>query len=147
MNDGWYWLLGSGAFMPHGHCYLWEPLTLWLNVRSDALIAGAIKLLTGIVSFATLLGLIWITPRALSLRSPLQLQAEVSARTAEIEAVNARLTAEIAARDTAERQLSEADQRKDEFLATLAQELRNPLGPARPSGDRPSGVAQGLVAG
>ena len=189
ISEGWHWLRGSDAFMPHGHCYLWEPLTLWLNVGSDALIAacyfaipgvlyyfvrqrrtvisyawiplmfaafillcgtthimeiwtvwnpdyraaGLIKLLTGIISFATLLGLIWITPRALQLRTPLQLQAEVTARTTEIEAVNSRLTAEIAARDAAERQLREADQRKDEFLATLAHELRNPLAPIRNS--------------
>ena len=24
--------------MPHGYCYLWNPLVLWLNVISDALI-------------------------------------------------------------------------------------------------------------
>ena len=28
-------------FMPHGHCYLWEPALLWLHVVSDALIAAA----------------------------------------------------------------------------------------------------------
>ncbi len=27
--------------MPHGHCFLWQPATLWLNVASDALIAGS----------------------------------------------------------------------------------------------------------
>lgn len=27
--------------MPHGHCYLWQPGTLWLNVVSDGLIAAA----------------------------------------------------------------------------------------------------------
>ena len=27
--------------MPHGHCYLWQPATLWLNVGSDGLIAAA----------------------------------------------------------------------------------------------------------
>ena len=26
-------------FMPHGFCYLWDPLVLWLNVISDGLIA------------------------------------------------------------------------------------------------------------
>jgi len=29
----------SKNFMPHGHCYLWRPDILWLNVGSDALIA------------------------------------------------------------------------------------------------------------
>jgi PAS domain S-box-containing protein len=30
----------SSDFMPHGACYLWNPVVLWLNVVSDALIAG-----------------------------------------------------------------------------------------------------------
>ncbi|MBT1065694.1 PAS domain S-box protein [Bowmanella sp. Y26] len=28
-------------YMPHGHCYLWKPDILWLNVISDAAIAAA----------------------------------------------------------------------------------------------------------
>jgi signal transduction histidine kinase len=31
----------SSQFMPHGHCYLWRPDILWLNVGSDAAIALA----------------------------------------------------------------------------------------------------------
>ena len=31
-------LFSSGAFMPHGYCYLWDPRILWLHVVSDALI-------------------------------------------------------------------------------------------------------------
>ena len=38
---------------------------------------------------------------------------------------------DISAQKLAERSLREADQRKDEFLATLAHELRNPLAPIR----------------
>jgi PAS domain S-box-containing protein len=38
---------------------------------------------------------------------------------------------EIASRERAEAKLRETDQRKDEFLATLAHELRNPLAPIR----------------
>jgi signal transduction histidine kinase/ActR/RegA family two-component response regulator len=38
---------------------------------------------------------------------------------------------DITARKNDERQLQEADRRKDEFLATLAHELRNPLAPIR----------------
>jgi signal transduction histidine kinase len=38
---------------------------------------------------------------------------------------------EIASREVAEAALRETDQRKDEFLATLAHELRNPLAPIR----------------
>lgn len=42
---------------------------------------------------------------------------------------NDELQKEVAERVNAERQLREADHRKDEFLATLAHELRNPLAP------------------
>ncbi len=31
----------SDEFMPHGHCFLWEPQILWLHVISDADIAAA----------------------------------------------------------------------------------------------------------
>jgi hypothetical protein len=33
--------LFASDFLPHGHCYRWEPAVLWLNVGSDALIALA----------------------------------------------------------------------------------------------------------
>jgi len=41
MSDLASWLLSSQGYMPHGHCYLWQPGTLWLNAGSDALIAAA----------------------------------------------------------------------------------------------------------
>jgi signal transduction histidine kinase/ActR/RegA family two-component response regulator len=44
---------------------------------------------------------------------------------------NASLQAEVSERQRAEHRLREADRRKDEFLATLAHELRNPLAPIR----------------
>lgn len=183
------WLFSTENFMPHGHCYLWQPGTLWLNVGSDALIAGsyfaipaaiyyfvrrrktelaylwvllmfaafillcgathvmeivtvwdpqyraqgALKLLTGLVSFATVVTLVWVMPRAMLLKTPLQLQAEVEARTAELAKVNSQLQAEVEVRSAVQDELRLADQRKDEFLATLAHELRNPLAPIRHS--------------
>src|SRR6266481_74331 len=33
--------LFSSSFMPHGHCYLWNPNLIWLHVVSDSLIALA----------------------------------------------------------------------------------------------------------
>ncbi len=33
--------LSEGSFMPHGHCYLWQPGLLWLHILSDSLIATA----------------------------------------------------------------------------------------------------------
>jgi signal transduction histidine kinase len=50
---------------------------------------------------------------------------------AELEQANSALQAEIAVRTRAEVALKEADRRKDEFLAILAHELRNPLAPIR----------------
>lgn len=32
-------LFSSDEFMPHGHCYLWQPGIVWLHVLSDAAIA------------------------------------------------------------------------------------------------------------
>lgn len=31
----------NGSFIPHGHCYLWQPGLVWLHVTADALIALA----------------------------------------------------------------------------------------------------------
>ncbi|MEP0870782.1 ATP-binding protein [Trichocoleus desertorum AS-A10] len=34
-------LFSSGPFIPHGHCYLWQPGLVWLHLLADALIALA----------------------------------------------------------------------------------------------------------
>ncbi len=41
MQVVWDSLLTSRSFIPHGHCYLWQPELVWLNVASDAAIALA----------------------------------------------------------------------------------------------------------
>jgi len=56
---------------------------------------------------------------------------QVGQRTEDLERANRRLEQEVAVRQSAEHALIEADRRKDEFLATLAHELRNPLAPLR----------------
>jgi two-component system, sensor histidine kinase len=56
---------------------------------------------------------------------------EVESREKALQSTNAALSAEIKVRQAAEAALREADRRKDEFLATLAHELRNPLAPIR----------------
>ena len=56
---------------------------------------------------------------------------EVGNRAQALETTNRSLEHEMAIRQDAERALLIADQRKDEFLATLAHELRNPLAPLR----------------
>lgn len=60
-----------------------------------------------------------------------ELEKRVAERTAELAEANAALQREISERKRAEEALRDVDRRKDEFLATLAHELRNPLAPIR----------------
>ena len=38
LDTSWF---SSGQFLPHGHCYMWSPGVLWMNVIADILIAMA----------------------------------------------------------------------------------------------------------
>jgi signal transduction histidine kinase len=57
------------------------------------------------------------------------LERRVQERTAELAKLNEALRVEVLERKRVEEQLRLADRKKDEFLATLAHELRNPLSP------------------
>jgi signal transduction histidine kinase len=76
--------------------------------------------------------------------------AEVGRRAAELQDTNHTLEREMTVRHQAEQALLLADRRKDEFLATLAHELRNPLAPIRTGLDimriNPNDAAGGLRA-
>jgi signal transduction histidine kinase len=111
-----------------GTTHLMEIWTVW---HPDYRLAGALKGVTGFVSVATMFALFKVIPHAMQLRSPGQLQEEVAARTAQLANLNEELRAQVDARDRAEDKLKDRDQRKDQFLATLAHELRNPLAPIR----------------
>ncbi len=58
-----------------------------------------------------------------------ELETRVAERSDALQTMNAALLAEVADRRAAARALRETDRQKDEFLATLAHELRNPLAP------------------
>jgi two-component system CheB/CheR fusion protein len=80
-------------------------------------------------------------------RAIINILGDLEAQNAKVEAFNRELRSEIAERHTAEQalihsnaelreakeRLEEADRRKDEFLAVLSHELRNPLAPIRNS--------------
>ena len=41
MNAAWQQLLAHEMFMPHGHCYLWQPALVWLQVLTNGAIGLA----------------------------------------------------------------------------------------------------------
>lgn len=141
-----------GAFiLACGTTHLMEAIIFyWPAYR----LAGVIKLFTAVVSWATVVSLFGVVPTALAMRSPDELEREIKARraaekalqtanselerrvserTAELAAQGEQLRVTVAALQKSELALKEADRNKDEFLATLAHELRNPLAPIRNS--------------
>lgn len=139
--------------------YLRARYELWERLRNYALILGAVMLgsllLAGLISIWLQAGFIrpvlevTAVAREVMQRRDFSLRVkkttsdeigvlvdafndmlnEVGQRAAALEESNRRLHREMAERRSAEQALLQADKRKDEFLATLAHELRNPLAP------------------
>src|SRR5262245_16588192 len=71
-----FWLFGA-FILACGTTHLMEAIIFWWPAYR---LAGVIKLLTAIVSWTTVISLIFVIPRALTLRSPEDLQTEIAAR-------------------------------------------------------------------
>jgi signal transduction histidine kinase/ActR/RegA family two-component response regulator len=181
-------LLVTQGYMPHGHCYLWQPGLVGLHLVSDTLIglaylaismtlvflvyrartdipfhwiflafgafilacgathfmevwtlwtpsywlSGNVKLVTAVASVTTAVMLPPLVPRVLQLVRAERTAEDQRARLAIAEERAKLLASEQKAREEAEaaRAVAEAaSQAKDQFLATISHELRNPLSP------------------
>ncbi|HTI49718.1 MAG TPA: PAS domain S-box protein, partial [Planctomycetaceae bacterium] len=129
-----FWLFGA-FILACGTTHLMEAVIFWWPAYR---LAGVIKLLTALVSWATVLALIPATPRALALRTPQEfdrelserrraerelremqadLERRVAERTAELTAANEALQSEINVRERFEEALASA---REWFEVTLA---------------------------
>jgi signal transduction histidine kinase len=149
----WYWQTGgaisqgSGIWSMHfvGMLAFRLPIPMSYDVSpqniNDVWLAGAVGGFSLVYLAATLLISAFDAYRAErarkladSLRQAYsELEARVAERTAELARTNQALLEQITERRRAEAALREADRHKDEFLAMLAHELRNPLAPIRNS--------------
>lgn len=118
-----------GAFIfACGTTHLIDVILFWHPIYR---FAGLIKIITALVSWGTVFALMRVMPGALKMRSPDDFEKEIQARiTAEelLRQTNIALEQKIEERT---QELLVADQFKNEFLAMLAHELRNPLAPLR----------------
>ena len=101
------------------------------SARESTFVDGALQMLP-LIHGDRFLGGLWIdgelTPLCAALLDEVAARAAIAFATASLYGA---LQVEIAERRQAEARLEEASRRKDEFLAMLAHELRNPLAPIR----------------
>src|SRR5579862_7280921 len=97
-------------------CGTTHALNIWTVWHPDYVIDGLVKAATALASALTAVIVFAALPQALALRTPIELQREVDARTAQLMAVNARLHEEITARERTELALRESESR---FRATF----------------------------
>src|SRR4051812_22510442 len=71
-----FWLFGA-FILACGTTHLMEAIIFWWPVYR---LAGVIKLLTALVSWATIVALVPVVPRALAMRSPEELEREIQQR-------------------------------------------------------------------
>ena len=115
-------LMFAGFILLCGSTHLMEIWTIW---NPDYRLAGALKLLTGIVSLATAVVLFRLMPLALQLRSPQQLRQEVDARTAELAEANKILRRNVEELQRQREEIQLTHRQRNESLALLATTLRS----------------------
>lgn len=146
-----FWLFGA-FILACGTTHLMEAAIFWWPAYR---LAGVIKLATAIVSWATVIALIPVTPVALAMRSPDELEREISERkrveaalqiahddlerrveerTAELGRANTSLKAEVDERRRVEAQLRQTAQRLarsnqdlEQFAYVASHDLQEPL--------------------
>ena len=105
-----------------GSTHLMEIWTVWNPAYR---LSGALKLVTGIVSFATTIALFRLMPLAIQLRSPHELRREVEVRTAELAQANATLRRTVEQLEQQREELQTTHREKNASLALLATTLRS----------------------
>ena len=73
----WIFWLFAGFILACGATHLMEALIFWWPAYR---LSGVIKLFTAIISWATVIALVPVTPKVLAMRSPQELQREIRAR-------------------------------------------------------------------
>ena len=114
-----FWMFGA-FIIGCGTTHLMEVITSFTPVYR---LSGVIKLLTAAVSLATAAALVPLVPKALSLRSPRELELEIDQRRRAEEALAKQAASLCEQADM----LKRANSAKDRFLASMSHELRTPL--------------------